>query len=420
MPVSAVEIEAVHAPRRRSAEKLREAVHRSGGWSRAGILERLFTALFSGLVYPQIWEDPVVDLAALELSPDKRLITIASGGCNVLSYLTADPKEIVAVDLNAHHVALTRLKLAGARHLPNHATFYRFFGLASDRANIGVYTRFLRAGLDAETRAYWDRRDLLGRPRARMFAGNIYRQGLLGRFIAMGHLGARLAGIRLQPLTEMRGVEEQRAYFDAELSPFFDRPLVRWLTAQKASLFGLGIPPAQYEALAAAGGGDMALVLKRRLEKLLCDFPIAENYFAQQALARAYAPGDGAALPPYLQAAHFEALRERAGRVGVMRQSFTERLREETAASLDAYVLLDAQDWMTDGQLTDLWSQITRTAKPGARVIFRTAGEPSILPGRVPSAILSRWDYRAAESEAFCRADRSAIYGGFHLYVFGG
>ena len=86
-------------------------------------------------------------------------------------------------------------------------------------------------------------------------------------------------------------------------------------------------------------------------------------------------------------------------------------------ASVDAYVLLDAQDWMTDEQLTELWSQITRTARPGSRVLFRTAAEPSLLPGRVPEDILSRWDYREAESLDFTRRDRSSIYGGVHLYV---
>lgn len=30
---------------------------------------------------------------------------------------------------------------------------------------------------------------------------------------------------------------------------------------------------------------------------------------------------------------------------------------------------------MTDVQLNELWSQISRTAAPGARVIFRTAAE---------------------------------------------
>ncbi len=121
MPSSAVDIPALHAPRRRSAEKLRDAVHRSGQWSRAGLLERLFTLLFSGLVYPQIWEDPVVDLAALELGPDKRVIAIASGGCNVLSYLTADRSECLRHFRRAARLVETRSRRArrrsaGGRH----------------------------------------------------------------------------------------------------------------------------------------------------------------------------------------------------------------------------------------------------------------------------------------------------------------
>jgi len=80
-------------------------------------------------------------------------------------------------------------------------------------------------------------------------------------------------------------------------------------------------------------------------------------------------------------------------------------------------VLLDAQDWMMDAQLEELWTEIVRTARPGARVIFRTAGEETILPGRVPDVILSRFSY----DREFCREltakDRSSIYGGFHTYV---
>jgi S-adenosylmethionine-diacylglycerol 3-amino-3-carboxypropyl transferase len=414
---SVLDPDALPALSERSSARLRQAVHRSGALSRDGLLERAFTTLFSGLVYPQIWEDPVVDMKALQLGPDKRLIAIASGGCNLLSYLTADPAEIIAVDLNRHHVALVRLKLAGARDLPNYATFFRFFGNADDRANPGAYDRFLRAGLDAETRRYWDGRDLLGRRRIGLFARNIYRHGLLGHFIRFAHLGAALLGTRLRPLTEMRSLEDQRAFFEQSLAPLFETRLVRWITSMKASLFGLGIPPAQYEALAGAGGGDIAAVLKRRVEKLACDFPMSENYFAQQAFGRRYAPGDGGPLPPYLQSANFAAIQARSGRVSVTNRSLTERLAAEPTASLDAYVLLDAQDWMTDAQLNALWAEITRTARPGARVIFRTAGLPTLLPGRVEARLLDRWRYEEETSAELCRQDRSAIYGGFHLYV---
>ena len=75
---------------------------------------------------------------------------------------------------------------------------------------------------------------------------------------------------------------------------------------------------------------------------------------------------------------------------------------------------------MTDAQLNALWSAILRTARPGARVIFRTAAEPSVLPGRVDDETLSRFTYEAEESERLDAADRSSIYGGFHLYVFNG
>ena len=71
---------------------------------------------------------------------------------------------------------------------------------------------------------------------------------------------------------------------------------------------------------------------------------------------------------------------------------------------------------MDDAQLNALWTQITRTARPGARVLFRTAAEPSLLPGRVDPALLERWTYHAGASADFTRRDRSAIYGGVHLY----
>ncbi len=87
------------------------------------------------------------------------------------------------------------------------------------------------------------------------------------------------------------------------------------------------------------------------------------------------------------------------------------------AESCDAYVLLDAQDWMNDADLTALWTQITRTSRPGARVIFRTAADERLLPGRVATAILDQWHYEEERSRALGARDRSAIYGGFHLYV---
>ena len=407
------------AMKRATAAGLSAAVHRNRTFSRAGALERLFTFAFRGLVYPQIWEDPVVDMEALAIKPQDHVVAIASGGCNVLSYVAAAPVAITAVDLNPAHVALNKLKLAALAHLPSYATFRRFFGEADTRANIDAYFTHLRPHLDETTRAYWESRDRLGRRRIGYFGSNVYRHGLLGGFIGAGHLLARLHGANPRRMLAARDRTEQARIFERELAPLFKKRHVRWLLDRPSALFGLGIPPSQFAALK-GNEASMADVLEARLKRLACDFDLADNYFAWQAFGRRYASSGSAPLPPYLQRESFETLRSRAGDVTVVHASFTEHLGRQPAASLDAYVLLDAQDWMTDAQLNALWTEIVRTARPGARVIFRTAGEETILPGRLPDALLARFAYDREACRQWTARDRSSIYGGFHRYVFQG
>ena len=403
--------------RRATAVGLSAAVHRHQPLSRAGALERLFTMAFRGLVYPQIWEDPVVDLAALNIKSQDRVLAIASGGCNALSYLTADPAEITAVDLNGAHIALGKLKLCALRHLPNYEAFNRFFAAARSRENVEAYDELLRRRLDPVSRAYWDGRDVFGRRRIEFFAHNFYRYGLLGWFIGLGHALARFNGVNPAVMLEAKTMNEQRELFERHLAPIFERKWISWLMRQPASLYGLGIPPAQYRALSGDSPEGIGAVLRQRLERLACGFDLRTNYFAWQAFGRRYAAGPEAALPPYLQRENFEYLRERADRVDFKQASITALLGDSSARSFDGYVLLDAQDWMNDFDLNALWAQITRTARPGARVIFRTAADERLLPGRVSLDTLKAWRYEEEQSRALGTSDRSSIYGAFHLYT---
>ena len=399
-----------------SRAALAAAVHRNNALSSEGLLERLFTLLFSGLVYPQIWEDPVVDMDALCIRKTDRVVAIASGGCNVASYLTAQPEKITAVDLNASHVALNRLKMTAIKHMPDHRAFHRFFAQANDPRNVEAYKSYLAARLDGATRAYWDKNDLLGRPRIARFARGFYRYGLLGTFIGMTHMVSRLHGVDLRKMLEAQTAEEQKAAFEKYLKPLFESRLIRFLASQPASLYGLGIPPAQYRALAADHPDGMIGALRARVQKLACDFPFKENYFAWQAFGRAYGSSAHAPVPPYLQVENFQTIRNSVDRVDVRQVSMTDFLASEPASSMDCYVLLDAQDWMNDADLNALWSQITRTARPGSRVIFRTAANEKLLPGRVSDEILRHWKRKDARSDILHARDRSAIYGAFHLY----
>jgi S-adenosylmethionine-diacylglycerol 3-amino-3-carboxypropyl transferase len=392
------------------------AVHRQDTDRKQALLDRLFAVWFARFVYNQIWEDPAVDLEALALTPTSRIVTIASGGCNVLNYLSADPARIVAVDLNPAHTALTRLKLAAMQHLPDQEAFFRFFAVAKDPANVAFYDSHLRWTLDKATRKFWDHRTLLGSRRIEFFAKGLYRQALLGKFIGFLHGFARLHGQRPSLLLSATSLAEQRAIFDAEIEPLFRIRLVRALCRQPMLLYSLGIPPSQFANLQEASGGDLAGLYFERIRRLACDFALSENYFAWQAFGRKYDTRSGTALPPYLQRANYAAIRERLPRVETHTISMTDWLESQPAQCWDRYVLLDSLDWMDAATLSRLWQQIRRTSRTGARVIFRTAGLRSPLEQLLAPAELAGWRCHAEDAKRLFERDRSAIYGGFHLY----
>ena len=314
--------------------RLKQAVRRNRVLSREGILEQLFERLFRGLVYAQIWEDPEIDLKALALTPECHVLAIASGGCNVLSYLTADPARITAVDLSLAHVALNRLKLVAASRLPSWEAFHRFFGAADSEDNIATYDRLIAPHLDDQSRLYWEGRSAtqFGRRRISIFARNAYKHGVLGRFIGLAHVVARLHGVKPREILTAQTLDEQRRFFETALAPLFDKPVVRWATDSRLSLYGLGIPPAQYEAL--AGGRSMGAVLRERIERLACSFSLTDNYFTWQAFGRGYGRGE-APLPPYLRREQFDIVRARVERVEVRLTSITEHLTSLPASSRD-------------------------------------------------------------------------------------
>jgi S-adenosylmethionine-diacylglycerol 3-amino-3-carboxypropyl transferase len=388
-------------------------------WTRNGLQEHIFTMLFSGLVYAQIWEDPCIDMEALQLRGDDDVIAIASGGCNVMSYLSTPLRSLTAVDLNAHHIALNELKKACATHFPSHRYIYDFFARTHNPINTQHYNMFIAPYLPKHARAYWEQKNIWGHKKIECFNHNFYTHGLLGHFISLAHKLAALYGVSLKDITNCRTLDEQQQFFDQKLRPIFRSSLFRFIVNRRASLYGLGIPPAQYKSLLSEGEdkGGMAYVLEQRVERLACHLPLATNYFAWQAFARHYNYTMPDAVPPYLMPTHFDMIKSQTHKLSIVQANLIDYLERARPHSLSCFVLLDAQDWMNDDTLNRLWRAIMLAARPNARVIFRTADAPSLLTHRLDPAILSQWHYDEQSCRALHARDRSAIYGGFHLYT---
>ena len=403
---------------------LRAAVQNESISSKQGLLQRLFAVWFDAFVYNQIWEDPRVDLKALELDGRSRILTISSGGCNALNYLLSNPESVTAVDLNRHHIYLLNLKLAALKHLPAYENFFSFFGVGRGENTGTDYLKYIAGDLDKDTRRFWESNTLLGGvlygDRISFFRNaGLYEHSRNGYFLRFFHWLARCLGCEVDEVLKARTLEEQAHLYDKHIDPFFDSRFIKLVGKLPVTLFGLGIPPQQYDELTRDLSRDRTVIdiYRDRVRRLACDFPIRENYFAWQAFARKYDTENRRAIPEYLKEENFETLRANAGRLTTKVGSATDEIRNDPKGTFNRFVFLDAQDWMDFEAITDLWTAIAEKAEPGSRIIFRTAGAASPIETSLPEELRSRFVNEKELSENLFKQDRSSIYGGFHLYV---
>src|SRR3546814_20945745 len=116
----------------------------------------------------------------------------------------------------------------------------------------------------------------------------------------------------------------------------------------------------------------MARLLHRRLERLACDFPLEDNYFAWQAFGRAYDRVNRRAVPRYLRAEPHETLRPAAGPAEIWQPSMHARLAEEPATSFARSLLLHDHECLDSRQIDDMLETVRPTTTHRAKFVFLT------------------------------------------------
>src|SRR5829696_2510019 len=403
---------------------VRGAVQQTDASKKQSVLQKLFAVWFDAFVYNQIWEDPRVDLQALKLDANSRVLTISSGGCNALNYLLENPREVAAVDLNRHHIFLLNLKIAALKFLPTYEDFFAFFGYGKSERTIENYEKFIAPELDEETRRFWESNSFVGKlrlgRRINFFRkGGLYEHSRNGYFLRFFHKFSHLLGCRPEEVLKARNAAEQEKLYEEYIAPFFDSFVIKAIGKMPVTMFGLGIPPQQYDELKKDLSADASLidVYRERTKRLAVEYPIYENYFAWQAFARKYDTENRHAVPEYLKAENYAHLKGNAAKIRTKIGSITEELKDQPVGTFNRFVFLDAQDWMNARAMTELWSAIAEKAEAGARIIFRTAGAASPIETNLPADLRKRFCYEEELSKELFKQDRASIYGGFHLYV---
>jgi S-adenosylmethionine-diacylglycerol 3-amino-3-carboxypropyl transferase len=374
------------------------------------------------LVYVICWEDPAVDRLALDIGPDDEVMTITSGGCNALDLLLAEPRAVHAVDVNPLQTAMLELRVAAIRGLDDASVMELLGGRATPRAR-EMYHDAVRARLSDDARVFWD-------DHLHWFTPGGWREGLFYRGSAgFAHkllrdyaFRARGLGGVIEATTATPDLETQRAlHREHRVRERFAGLALRWFLSRDVALALMGIPDAQRAAIERHPGG----VIGRSLDVIDAAFTqtrLASNYFWRGVLQGGYASG---CRPEYLEPRNLARLRGGLLDRLHLHTTTVERFVATHDGSLSRFVLLDHLDWLSTwatGALEAEWDTIVRRARPGARVIFRSAcPDAAHVLGvsvshrgrRVPlDAILLRHDARAAELH---KLDRTATYASFHI-----
>lgn len=407
-----------------SEQLVLDAVKQKNASKKQGILQNLFAVWFDAFVYNQIWEDPRVDLQALQVNEHSRILTISSGGCNALNYLIENPQSVTAVDLNRHHIYLLNLKIAALKYLPSHTEFFNFFGFGRNENNVADYQKYIAPNLDAETKQFWESNTFFGKvlygKRINFFqTGGLYEHSRNGYFLRFFHRMAHFFGGKPEEILKAQTPQEQEILYQKYIAPFFDSFFIKIIGKLPVTMFGLGVPPQQYEELKKdlRDGVNIIDIYKERTKRLAVGFPIDDNYFAWQAFARKYDTEHRRAIPDYLKAENYEKLKADAGKISTKVGSVTGEIKKSPENTFNCFVFLDAQDWMNAEMLTELWTAIAEKGERNSRIIFRTASAFSPIETNLPKLLREKFYYEEKLSKELFKQDRASIYGGFHLYV---
>ena len=355
----------------------------------------------SKLVFTHNWEDPESDQSALRIKSNDVVQAITSGGCNVLGFLMFDPKEIYSVDINPAQSHLLELKIAAIK-LFGFKEFIAFAGLADCENRLALYNK-LKTSLTRAAAIFWDEH-------TKIIQSGFIMNGKYERFIKLaGKLIWLLQGRkRVLGLFENKTIEEQQKYFDQVWNTRRFNYLFKVLF-NKRMLANRGLV-ADYFSFD-DGSKSFADSFYIRAKKAFRDIPVQGNYFLSLYLLGKFR--DVYEVPEYLKEENFKTIKSRIDRIKVITIGAQNWIDTMPDQSIDCFALSNISELMSEQETHALFTGVARTAKDGARIIFRNL----MIPREVPEDLQVSIKKDQLLSKKLYQNDRSFVYGKVAAYI---
>lgn len=335
--------------------------------------QRFFSSIHGGnLVYNACWEDPRLDRELMGYNESSQIVCITSAGCNVLDYLLDNPAAIHSIDVNPRQNALLELKKSVFK-CGSHDDLWAMFGQGATPRYRDIYAN-VRGELCEWSQDYWDKNITFFAPDKR--AKSFYYHGTAG--MAAWALKHSLFLFRPQTrkkalsIFDAQTIQQQREIFDAIEDDMWSI-VARLLVRTPVIMTMLGVPTPQVSLIERDFPGGLYGFIRAALRKVFTEIPIHDNYFWRVYFTGCYTES---CCPSYLQAEHFDVLRERVDRIHSHTDTISGFLSKNTEKQFSHYNLLDHQDWLAwrhPDLLGEEWELILKQATPQAQILMRTA-----------------------------------------------
>lgn len=353
-------------------------------------------AVAGRLYFAQVREDPLLEIAALVPAADETLVVVGSGGCTALSLLAADAGRVVAVDSNPTQTNVVELKAAAVTALGvSEASGFIGASPMDGKKRLRILSTLGRLMSPAAVRWCDANRGSI--------ASGLLGAGVSEKFISLVASAVRLAvhpRERIERLLACTSLAEQRELFTSEWNNrrwrmMFDVMLNRWA-------FNRAYDP---KFFANVDNPGFASHFRGLMEHALCEIPVSTNYFLHHMLTGGYPVGTAGGVPPYLDKWDNDASTGAAPGLELVDGRYEDYLASCADESVDGFALSNICEWLSPAEIPNLFEQVVRVAKPGARVCFRNFVGHTDVPEHLRRVIVED----AERGRAAIRGDRSCL-----------
>ncbi len=348
------------------------------------------------LMFAQVREDPCVEMQALAPALGGTIVIVSSGGCTALSLLAAGARHVVGVDVSRTQNHLVELKCAAIRALDRQDAIAFLGGQPMPAVRRRRLYAVLSSLLTTPARMHWNARcDAIER--------GVLRAGKSERFIGLIAAVVARTVVRaggLAALLDADSVEAQREIFARSWRGWQWRALFALLLNRWT--FSRAYHPSFF---AHVENPSFARHFRQLAERALTELPTRDNYFLHEMLTGRYPVREPLGVPPYLSPRGVARAADAGRTLSLVDGSMTAYLRTRPPRSIDGFALSNIGEWLDDRGLDELFTEVARTARPGARVIYRNFVGWTDIPERWRAVIVERPGY----GERLIRRDRSLV-----------